>query len=60
MFDFDGFQSFADGLARLNNLSEDEAAKIAAPIGDTPELDAQGRAVVDGRPYLLPAEDAEG
>ena len=58
--DFNAFQGLIEDLARLNGLTEAEAGDIAVKIGDTPELDAQGRAVVDGRTYLLPAEDGEG
>lgn len=54
MFDFEGFKTFIEDLARLNGLSEDEASDIAAAIGDTPEIDEQGRAVVNGRAYLIP------
>ena len=57
MFDFEGFKTFIDELARLNGLSEDEASDIAAAIGDTPELDEQGRAVVNGRAYLIPVSE---
>lgn len=57
--DFPAFQAFVADLARLNGLSEDEAGEIAARIGDTPELDAQGRAVVDGRPYIIPLSEDE-
>lgn len=57
--DFNGFKAFADELARLNGLSEDEASDIAAAIGDTPEIDEQGRAVVNGRAYLIPMSDDE-
>ena len=57
MFDFEGFKTFIDELARLNGLSEDEASDIAAAIGDTPELDKQGRAVVNGRAYLIPVSE---
>lgn len=51
--DFPAFQSLIADLARLNGISEDEAGEIAARIGDTPELDGQGRAVVDGRAYVI-------
>lgn len=55
--DFSAFKGLIDELARLNGLSEDEAGEIAARIGDTPELDAQGRAIVDGRAYIIPISD---
>lgn len=58
-FDFDGFNEFIQDLARLNGLSEDEAGEIAVKIGDTPEIDEQGRAVVNGRAYLIPMSDDE-
>ncbi len=60
MLAFDGFKVFADELARLNGLSEDEAAEVAAVIGDTPEVDDQGRVLVNGRAYIMPmSEDDE-
>jgi hypothetical protein len=55
--DLNAFKAFTDGLGRLNGLSEDEAGDIAAAIGDTPELDEQGRAVVNGRAYLIPVSE---
>jgi hypothetical protein len=57
MFDLEVFKTFIDELARLNGLSEDEASDIAAAIGDTPEIDEQGRAVVHGRAYLIPLSE---
>jgi hypothetical protein len=58
--DFNAFKGLIEDLARLNGLSEDEAGEIAVKIGDTPELDGQGRAVVDGRAYIIPiSEDDE-
>lgn len=57
--DFNAFQGLIEDLARLNGLTEDEAGEIAVKIGDTPEIDAQGRAVVDGRAYIIPFSDDE-
>lgn len=52
--DFQGFSSLVQDLARLNGISEDEAAEVAAAIGDTPALDEQGRALFNGRAYVIP------
>lgn len=55
--DFNALSAFIQDVARLNGLSRDEAGEIAVKIGDTPELDEQGRAVVDGRAYIIPLSD---
>lgn len=44
--DQESFEAFARAIADVNKLEYDLAADYAARIGDTPELDEQGRAIV--------------
>ncbi|MDX2110616.1 MAG: hypothetical protein SFY80_10285 [Verrucomicrobiota bacterium] len=56
MFTETSFVEFARDLAALNHLPEDTAGECAAIIGDTPEMDSDGKAVVllaDGRELHL-------
>lgn len=46
MFTEDAFQAFADELRRINGLSQSDAERYAALIGDTPELTEDGRCCV--------------
>jgi hypothetical protein len=43
---FEAFSNLIDRIATLNDLDPSVAGRYAAAIGDTPELDEQGRAIV--------------
>ena len=52
MIDPEQFDNLAADIARLNHLDADTAGEALSLIGDTPVLDADGKAVVtlkDGR-----------
>lgn len=44
--DQESFEAFAQAIADANNLDRDTAADYASRIGDTPEIDNNGRAIV--------------
>jgi hypothetical protein len=44
--DQESFEAFAQAIADANKLDRDIAADYASRIGDTPELDENGRAIV--------------
>jgi hypothetical protein len=54
MIEPEDWNRIAKALAAANGLSLDEAEEVLAEIGDTPQLDDEGRAVVNGRAYVLP------
>lgn len=67
MFSPENFQEFAQDIADANGIALELAEEYAALIGDTPELDEQGRAIVrresDGveiARLVLPADDDDG
>lgn len=44
--DQESFEAFAQAIADANKLDRDTAADYASRIGDTPELDDNGRVIV--------------
>jgi hypothetical protein len=54
MMEFDQFQELVDDVAKMNGLTEEEAGDIVAEIGDTPEVNAAGNVVYQGRELRWP------
>lgn len=57
MMEFDQFQELVAEVAKLNSLSEDEAGDIVAEVGDTPEVNAAGNVVFQGRELRWPFDE---
>lgn len=57
MIEFAQFEALAADVAKLNGLSEDEAADIVSKVGDTPDVDAQGNVVFEGRALRWPFDE---
>lgn len=57
MIAIDQFEDLATEVAKLNGLTEDEAAAIVAKVGDTPELDAAGNVLFEGRTLRWPFDE---
>jgi len=57
MLSIELFEQLAAEVATLNAISLEEAERIVALIGDTPEIDEFGNVIVDGRHVKLPPDD---
>jgi hypothetical protein len=57
MMEFDQFQELVAEVAKLNSLSEDEAGDIVAEVGDTPEVNAAGNVIFQGRELRWPFDE---
>ncbi|MFZ4777799.1 MAG: hypothetical protein ACOYM3_20715 [Terrimicrobiaceae bacterium] len=49
----DAFDEMVKDIAKLNGLSYEAAGRIAALIGDTPEVDDNGNVLVEGKIVIL-------